>query len=123
MSEPAAESPLHVPGRPRIDSFVAADHAEAINGKLYLMGGGFDTIGAPNLPFLVRFSIAAILKVPCSDTNRRFPLSATLATADGEELDWRMEGELEAGRAPGLRAGGDVTIVIAGPVQFEAEDA
>jgi hypothetical protein len=34
--------------------------------------------------------------------------------------EWRASSK--AGRAPGSRAGGDVTIVIAGPVQFEAED-
>jgi hypothetical protein len=85
------------------------------------MGAGFDTVGVPDYPAVVRFSVAAVLKVPWADTNRRFPLVATLETTDGDALDWRMEGEMEAGRAPGSRPG-DVTVVIAGPVQFQADD-
>jgi hypothetical protein len=108
-------------GYPRIDSFVAADWAEAINGKLYLMGGGFDTLWAAQFPFAPRFSFGAVLRVPWKDTNRRFPIQGTVATLDGEALGWQMAGELEAGRAAGKR-GGDVTIVIAGPVQFQIEE-
>lgn len=107
--------------RPRIDSFVAADWAEAINGKLYLMGGGFDTLWAPIFPFSPRFAFGAILRVPWNDTNRKLPIEGLVETTDGEELGWRMGGELEAGRPAGKR-GGDVTVVIAGPVQFQVEE-
>lgn len=107
--------------RPRIDSFVAADWAEAINGKLYLMGGGFDTLCAPTFPFAPRFAFGAVLRVPWNDTNRKLPIEGVVETTDGEDLGWRMGGELEAGRPPGKR-GGDVTVVIAGPVQFQVEE-
>jgi hypothetical protein len=85
------------------------------------MGGGFDTLFAPQFPHLVRFSFAALLKVPWNDTNRRLPVRAWLETKDGEDVDWRMDGELEAGRAPGQR-GGDAQIMVAGPVMFEARE-
>jgi hypothetical protein len=111
-----------LPERPRIDSFIAADWAEAINGKLYLMGGGFDAIGAQQFPTQVRFSVAAILRIPWADTNRRFPVEGTVETDDGEDLGWQMQGELEAGRAPGSRPGGDVTIAVAAPVQFQVDE-
>lgn len=108
--------------KPRIDSLLVADHAEAVNGKLYVMGGGFDTLWAPQFPNLVRFSFAAILKVPWNDTNRRLPVRGWLARADDdEELGWKMEGELEAGRAPGAR-GHDAQIVVAGPVMVEVQE-
>lgn len=105
--------------RPRIDSFVAADWAEAINGKLYLMGGGFDTLYAANFPTTFRFAIGAVLRIPWHDTNRRLPLAGHAETADGgDELGWKLEGEFEAGRPAGRR-GGDVMAVIATPVQFD----
>src|SRR3990172_7774814 len=107
--------------RPRIDSFVAADWAEAVNGKLYLMGGGFDTLWAPTFPFTPRFAFGAVLRVPWNDTNRKLPIEGSVEPTDGAELGWRMGGELEAGRPPGKR-GGDVTVVIAGPVQFQVEE-
>lgn len=106
---------------PRIDSLLVADHAEAINGKLYIMGGGFDVLFAPQFPHLIRFSFAALLKVPWNDTNCRLPLKARLETKDGEEVGWKMEGELEAGRAPGQR-GGDAQIMVAAPVMFEVQE-
>jgi hypothetical protein len=106
---------------PRIDSFMAADWAEAVNGKLYLMGGGFDTLYAPAFPFSPRFAFATVLKVPWGDTNRRLAIEGFAETADGAELNWRMGGELEAGRPPGKR-GGDVTVVLAGPVQFQVDE-
>jgi hypothetical protein len=107
---------------PRIESFMAADAAEAINGKLYLMGGNIDTVFAPTFPALVRFSFAAILRVPWGDTNRRFPVEGAVSTFDGDELGWRLAGELEAGRPPGARVGGDISIALAAPVQFEAPE-
>ncbi len=107
---------------PRIDSLLVADHAEAVNGKLYVMGGGFDTLFAPQFPHVVRFSFAALFKVPWNDTNRRLPVKGWAVRADdGSELGWRMEGELEAGRAPGSR-GGDAQVMVAGPIGFEVNE-
>jgi uncharacterized protein DUF6941 len=107
-------------GRPRIDSFLAADWAEAINGKLYVMGAGFEMVFAPQFPWAVRFSFGAVLAVPWADTNRRFPIEGKVETTDGEDLGWNLSGEVEAGRAPGRRAT-DVRIVAAGPVQFQVD--
>src|SRR5581483_3231507 len=88
---------------------------------LYLMGGGFDIVWAPTFPFSPRFAFGAILRVPWNDTNRKLPIEGLIETTDGEELGWRMGGELEAGRPAGKR-GGDVTVVIAGPVQFQVDE-
>jgi hypothetical protein len=103
---------------PGIDSLLVADWAEAINGKLYVQGAAFDTLWAPQYPHAPRFFFAAVLKVPWNDTNRRLPIRGWVESKDGDELGWKMEGELEAGRPPGQR-GGDAQVVIAGPVQFE----
>jgi hypothetical protein len=105
--------------RPGIDSFTIADFAEAIAGKLYVMGGGINVIWGQGFPNTVRVSLAAILRVPWGDTNRRFPVRAWLETADtGEELsEGRLEGQMEAGRPPGGR-GEDVIISFAAPVNF-----
>ena len=108
---------------PRIETFMAADAAEAINGKLYVMGGNIDSVFAPAFPTIVRFSVAAVLRVPWADTNRRFPLEGSVESVDGEFLGWRMAGEVEAGRPAGARVGGDISMAVAAPVQFEAPAA
>jgi hypothetical protein len=107
--------------QPHIGSFLQADFAESINGKLYLMGGGFNTVWAPQFPWDVRFFFGAILFVPWKDTNRRLPIEGTAISADGAELGWKLGGEVEAGRAPGER-GGLTSLVIAGPVAFRVEE-
>ena len=109
--------------QPRIESFMAADAAEAVNGKLYLMGGNIDTVFAPTFPALIRFSFAAILRVPWGDTNRRFPVEGRIASFDGDEMGWELRGEIEAGRPAGARVGGEISISLAAPVQFEASAA
>src|SRR6266540_873807 len=106
--------------QPHIGSFIQADFAEAVNGKLYLMGGGFDTVWAPHFPWDVRFFFGAIVFVPWKDTNRRLPVEGRVVSSDGEDLGWNLDGELEAGRAPGQR-GGRSSLVIAGPVAFRVE--
>jgi hypothetical protein len=109
--------------RPIIDSFTVADHAEAINGKLYLMGGGITVAWSQRFPYEVRLSLAAILRVPWADTNRRFPVRAWVESADtGEEFsDYRLDGQIEAGRPPGGR-GEDVIISFAVPLQFAVQE-
>jgi len=116
------EASSALPEQPRIEFFVVADWAESVNGKLYLMGGGFDSFFAQEFPFAHRFSFAAVFRVPWADTNRRFPVVGVLETLDGNELGWKMEGEAEAGRPAGVRAGQDVSMTIAGPVQFQVEE-
>jgi hypothetical protein len=85
------------------------------------MGGGFDNLFAPQFPHTVGFWLAAILRVPWADTNRRFRIEATATTSDGDDLGWRMEGDFEAGRPAGARVG-DVMATLAGPVQFEVTE-
>jgi len=40
------------------DYALLADHAEVINGKLYLMGGGWDVRHAPQAPARAQFAVA-----------------------------------------------------------------
>lgn len=108
--------------RPRVDSFVVADWAEAVNGKLYLMGGGFDTVFAASFPFMHRFAFGAILRVPWNDTNRRLPIEAVLETEQREEVALMVRGELETGRPAGARRGAATNIVFVGPVHLALEE-
>ena len=111
-------------GSPRIDSFMAADWAEAMNGKLYVMGGGWDAIAAPRFPHFFTFAFGAILRIPWNDTNRRLPVGVAIVDEQRETLGlWELKGEVEAGRAPGTPRGSDVTVVMAGPIQFGIQEA
>ena len=107
---------------PRIDSFMTADRAESINGKLYIMGGAFDKMAAPAFPHAATFSVAAVLRVPWNDTNRRLPFEIFCENVDGRRGIYELNGELEAGRPPGAR-GDDLILTLAVPVGFEVQQA
>jgi hypothetical protein len=101
---------------PSIDSLLLADFAEVVNGKLYVMGAGFTTVALPAFDQPYRFFVAAGLRIPWSHTNQEIPFTVRLETLDGDPIDcWSLDGQMEAGRAPGQR-GEDSVSMFAAPV-------
>ena len=101
---------------PEIEYVVNADHAEAINGKLYLHGAGWtdlqQAVGPTGQPAIVHLGIAVSILIGWNETNRRFPLQVTLTHEDGVEVA-RVNAQIEAGRPPGIPAGSDFRSVLA----------
>jgi hypothetical protein len=90
-----------------------ADAAQEVNGKLYVLGGGWSVTG-PGLPPM---ALAVKLDVPWSDANTLHEFEIRLVTADGhpvqvedddEALEVRIVGKFEVGRPPGLPPGSDI---------------
>ena len=101
---------------PQIEFVINADHAEAINGKLYLQGAGWTDIVQPlgpgAQPGIVHMGLAVSILIGWNETNRRFPLTLTVTHEDGEELT-RVDAQVEAGRPPGIPVGSDIRSVLA----------
>jgi hypothetical protein len=112
MSSPATE----------IDAtMLLCDYAQAVAGKLYIVGGGWSmlTLVQPR----ASMSLAVKLTVPWSRANERIHIEAALITDEGQEVMQesadgeravRTEGDMELGRPPGLRPGTplDATFVL-----------
>ena len=87
-----------------------ADAAQEVNGKLYVLGGGWSVTG-PDLPPM---AIAIKLDVPWSDANTQHTFSLELVDQDGRPVaagdsgGVRAEGTFEVGRPVGLPAGSDI---------------
>ena len=84
------------------------DYAEALNGKLYVMGGGWSSLFAANQP--VTTAVAALVSVPWDRTNLLHRVRLELLTDDGEPVEIEgqnvlIEGEFEVGRPPGVKPG------------------
>jgi hypothetical protein len=108
----------------RIDTLMLADWAEAIDGKLYVMGGGFTAVRLRDFDRPHRCSLAAILRVPPADAGRPIPLSAHLETAAGERLEgWSLGGELSTEPRLGQRDDEEGVAVLAGPVEVNVSGA
>lgn len=85
-----------------IDFLLTADFAEVVQGKVYLMGAGWDKFAPPSFPAVMRIGLAAGIRVPYLESNVPHHLSVTLRSGDGEDL-FKIEGDLETGRPPGSR--------------------
>jgi hypothetical protein len=107
---------------PELEFAVIANHAEAINGLLYLQGAGWTDIQLPitpsGQPGIVHFGMAVSILVGWNETNRRFPLKLVVMHEDGAELA-TVEAQVEAGRPAGLLPGSDIRSVLA--VNAEAQ--
>src|SRR2546425_276377 len=61
-----------------IDFLIVADAVEAVNGKLYMLGGGWNQVTLSQFPAPVRIGIALGLLVPLSDMSEKHQLQVTI---------------------------------------------
>ncbi|MGE3074713.1 MAG: hypothetical protein AB7N24_01175 [Dehalococcoidia bacterium] len=87
-----------------IDYLLLAEHAEVTGSKLYLMGGGWDTMNVPDVPANVRLTLAAGVRVEWDETNTTIPLVVRVDDDDAQEV-FRLDGQMNVGRPPQLLAG------------------
>lgn len=83
------------------------DAAQSIEGKLYVLGGGWSRMAAETP---TNMSLAVKLSVPWSQANRPISVRASLFTEDGNPVDLgagpvEITGEIEVGRPPGMVPG------------------
>jgi hypothetical protein len=96
--------------------FVLCDFAEVLNGKLYIMGGGFNQVIA-NVPFPV--ALAVLWNVPWDQANRQHALEISLVTEDGDAVNdaegnpIRIQGSIEVGRPAGMKRGDPIAAPLA----------
>jgi len=100
-----------------IDFLLTADFAEVVQGKVYIMGAGWDKFAPPTYPAVMRIGLAAGIRVPYLESNVPHHLSVTLRSGDGEDL-FKIEGDLETGRPAGSR-GESVLVPLAVNAQVD----
>lgn len=96
----------------KVGFMMLADHSEAVNGKLYTNGGGWNVLRFPELPHDWGFHIALGIDVGWDETNRRHSLNLTIQDPDGVELNEGFSAEFETGRPPGMPAGQEQRLVM-----------
>ena len=87
-----------------IDYLILAEHAEVTGSKLYLMGGGWDTMNVPDAPANVRITAVAGIRVEWDETNVSLPVVVRVDDDDAQEV-FRLDGQMNVGRPPQLLAG------------------
>jgi hypothetical protein len=105
------------------------DAAQAVNGKLYILGAGWNMTGPDPSPSAIAFHI----DVPWDQANRKHRLTIHLVTEDGQpalvptptgERPAEVMAEFEVGRPPGHRPGSALSVVLAvniGPIPLKPD--
>jgi hypothetical protein len=96
-------------------TLLLADSAQAVNGKLYILGGGWSVMGHPVGPS----ALAMKIDVPWDQSNLRHTVHIELLDNDGNAVP-NDEGdpleigfEFEVGRPPGVKPGTDLDTTFA----------
>lgn len=101
-------------------TFVLADAAQAIDGKLYLLGGGWTrVITKPGEP--IPMALGVIVSMDWTESNRAVVLEVSLQSEDGKTVTVggtaiRIPAQLEMGRPPGVRPGSPLNAALAMPL-------
>lgn len=92
-------------------TLLLADSAQAVNGKLYILGGGWtDTTQGPDGQ-TVTHAVAAIVDVPWDLANHQHHARLRLLDADGHPVEplagqpLQIDSDFEVGRPPGAQPG------------------
>ncbi len=89
-----------------------SDYSEAVNGKLYLTGGGWNVLSLPELPHEWSFHIGLGIDVAWHETNDPHELIVTVQDPDGIELGEGLTANFETGRPPGIPQGQEQRLVM-----------
>ena len=110
---------------PMMVTMLLCDAAQAVDNKLYVLGGGWSVTGPGPAPS----AIALHLKVPWDEANVQHEMRLELLDADGQpvlpspEADpIVIETKFEVGRAAGLPPGTPIDLSVAlnlGPIALE----
>ena len=101
-------------------TMLLADAAQEVNGKLYVLGGGWSVTG-PDIPPM---SLAIKLDVPWGEAGRPHTFDMVLVDTDGRPATAggtggtggthvRVDGSFEVGRPEGLLVGSDIDFAFA----------
>ncbi len=88
-----------------VDFAFLADSADATNGKLYVMGGAFDTLWTPQVPTTYpRLAFIIRLLLNAAELGRPHKLEVVIMDEDGKHTA-TVGGDLNVGRSPDLPKG------------------
>jgi hypothetical protein len=98
-----------------VDFLILADRAEVLNGKLYMMGGGWDALGMPGPDQPAQFTAVLAFLVPWNATNIDHICNVRLEDADGTSM-LNINYNIKTGRPPNLPEGATQRLTVCLPI-------
>ncbi|MBT8216161.1 MAG: hypothetical protein HKN74_03180 [Acidimicrobiia bacterium] len=109
----------------RITSAMLADSAQVHGGKLFVLGGGFDTIRTRSVPAVHKaLTVVMVAEIDPGERETNLSIEVTLMNEDMQALGPRASGTLRVGEAPAHRPGQRSVVPLAIPffdLRFPAE--
>jgi hypothetical protein len=103
----------------KIDYAVLADAAQAVGGKIFILGGGWNVYRSANYPAPVQLAVAVGLGFSGTEIGGRYPLKIVIADEAGVPVVPELNGQIETGQlAPDLPQGLPVKVPVAWNVSF-----
>jgi hypothetical protein len=110
-----------------VDFVLLCDHAEVVNGKLYMLGGAWNrvtrlvpvalaAIADAFPPQPARFAVVTSVLIDWNETNEIIPLELSIEDPDGRARVWEAKAQLSAGRPADAIKGAPVRAVFAVPL-------
>ncbi len=100
----------------RLTTAMLADSAQVQGGKLYILGGGFETIRTRAVPVVHRnINLALIFEVGPEERNQDLDIVIDLMDEDGKELGVQARGRLRIAEQPNLPPGASSLVPVAMP--------
>lgn len=100
---------------PEFDFLLLADRAEAINGKLYVMGGAWDRLTVQNFQLPSLISIAMGILVPWNACNVQQVLRLQIVDSDEQAIGFQAQLGFITGRPPWIEQGAIQRTLLAIP--------
>ena len=107
-----------------MEFLMLSDYVEALNQKLYVMGGAWNQINAPSFPHNQRMGIAVSIICDAEEAPLRFPLRISIYDVMAERLaipeitgDVAIE-KAETGTRPRILVAINVGFPVPGPGQY-----
>jgi hypothetical protein len=98
----------------KIEYALLADAAQAVGGKIFVLGGGWNLFRSPNFPAPVQLAVAIGLGFTFDEVGSKYPLSVVIADEAGVPIIPEMKGQVETGQpAPDVPATATVKIPVA----------
>ncbi|MBA3267367.1 MAG: hypothetical protein H0T70_03795 [Acidimicrobiia bacterium] len=101
----------------RVLAFFPCDHAEVVNGKLYMHGGFWGRLNFPLFPHVLpAMSLVAVIEVPFSAYHAEHSLALGIEDADGNALPLHVDATFRVGADAQMQYGDPTVMPLAVPV-------
>ena len=104
----------------QIHALMLADSAQAVDGKLFILGGAWNMLRFAEFPAQLLLGIAVAIDVDWSETTERHHLEIHFEDPQGRPMDPRIGADFDALPPPGAIPGASLRIVLAvnGPIMI-----